>query len=77
MPNNKHVFLNNEMTNNPRFKRQRGWKKKEEDEPEVHPQPRFIKDFQKERFRADSVSFYSQRKLRKETRRIEFPGTLI
>lgn len=74
MPNNKHVFLNNEKTNNPRFNRQRGWKKKEEDEPEILPQPKFIKDFQKERFRVDSISFYSQRKLRNEIRRIKFPG---
>lgn len=73
MPDNKHVFLINEKADNPKFKRQRGWKNKEDDEPAVPPQPKFIKDFQKERFRADNISFYAQQKLRRETRQIKFP----
>ncbi len=73
MPSNKHVFLINEKSNNPHFKRQRGWTPKKDDEPETPPEPKFIKDFQKERLRADNISFYSQRKLRNETRQIEFP----
>jgi hypothetical protein len=73
MPNNKHVFLINEKSDNPKFKRKRGWKDNKENEPEVVPQPKFIKDFQKENFRNDNISFYSQRKLRKESRSIKFP----
>jgi Subtilase family len=73
MADNKHVFLLNEKADNPKFKRQRGWKNKEEEEPAIPPQPKFIKDFQKERFRADNISFYAQQKLRRETRQITFP----
>ena len=73
MPNNKHVFLINEKADNPKFKRKRGWKDDDDKEPEVPPQPKFIKDFQKENFRNDNVNFYSQRKLRKENRSVEFP----
>jgi len=72
MPENKHVFLINEKADNPKFKRQRGWKNKDEDEPIIAPQPKFIKDFQKEKFRSDNISFYAQKKLRKETRKIKF-----
>jgi hypothetical protein len=73
MPNNKHVFLINEKADNPKFNRQRGRKQDDNKESEVLPQPKFIKDFQKESFRNDNVNFYSQRKLRKENRSIVFP----
>lgn len=73
MPNNNHVYLINPKSKNDKFKRKRGWKKKEDDEPEETPQPKFIKDFQKERFRVDNISLYSQKKLRNEKREIKFP----
>ena len=76
MPNNNHVFLINPRSENPKFKRQRGWKAKDEDEPEVPQQPKFIKDFQKEGFRANNISFYSQRKHRNEIRAIKFPKNI-
>lgn len=73
MPDNKHVFLINDKADNPKFKRKRGRKDNEDDEPIIPPQPKFIKDFQKERFRTDNITFYAQHKLRKETRQITFP----
>ncbi len=76
MPNNKHVFLLNEKSDNPKFKRKRGWKDSKEDEVEVPLQPKFIKDFQKENFRNDNISFYAQRKQRNENRLIQFPKNI-
>lgn len=76
MKNNKHVFLINEKAENPNFKRKRGWKNKDIEEPIDTPQPKFIKDFQKERFRADIINFYAQKKLRTESRQIQFPKNI-
>jgi hypothetical protein len=76
MPNNKHVFLINEKTGNPKFNRQRGRKQDDKQEVEIPPQPKFIKDFQKENFRNDNVNFYSQRKLRNENRTVKFPKSI-
>lgn len=76
MPNNKHVFLINERSDNPNFNRKRGRKPDDKQEEEIPPQPKFIKDFQKENFRNDNVNFYSQRKLRNESRTIRFPKSI-
>lgn len=76
MAENKHVFLINEKANNPKFNRQRGRKPNENQQPEESPQPKVIKDFQKERLRNDHATFYTQRKNRNETRTIQFPKVI-
>src|SRR4051812_23439472 len=76
MAGNKHVFLINEKANNPKFNRQRGRKPNDNEQPEEPPQPKFIKDFQKERLRNDHANFYTQRKSRNESRAIQFPKVI-
>lgn len=76
MAENKHVFLLNEKANNPKFNRQRGRKPNDNQEPEEPPQPKVIKDFQKERLRNDHATFYSQRKSRNENRSVQFPKVI-
>lgn len=57
---NRHVFLNNDKSDNPKFNRQRnvgGSKKAGEDssdEPEING-PKIIPDFQKDRLRTSNV----------------------
>lgn len=70
---NNHVYLINEKSTNPKFKRKRGYKPKEEEQSEQDLEPKYINGFQKERLRVDSLSFYSQRKQRNKERNIEFP----
>jgi hypothetical protein len=76
MAENKHVFLINEKANSPKFNRQRGRKPNENQQPEESPQPKVIKDFQKERLRNDHATFYARRKNRNEIRTIQFPKVI-
>ena len=76
MPNNKHVFLINEKGGNPKFSRKRGRKIDANNNDELPPEPKFIKDFQKDNLRSDSLNFYSGRKIRNEKRSIKFDKTI-
>ncbi|HRP91213.1 MAG TPA: hypothetical protein PKX92_14390 [Edaphocola sp.] len=73
---NNHVYLINEKSTNPKFKRKRGYTNKGEEQLEPSLEPKFIKEFQKERLRVDMVSFYSQRKQRNEKRYFKFPQNI-
>lgn len=73
---NNHVYLINEKSTNPKFKRKRGYTIKEDEQLEPSLEPKSIKEFQKERLRVDMVSFYSQRKQRNEKRNFEFPQNI-
>jgi hypothetical protein len=75
---NRHVFLNNDKSNNPKFNRQRnvggGKKNQSDNEDEIETnEPKIIQDFQKDRLRTNNVSFYAKRKTRNSNRTIEFP----
>jgi hypothetical protein len=74
---NRHVFLNNEKSDRPKFKRQRnigGNKNTQQDKEVIEDNtPKVIHEFQKERLRQFNADLYSKRKLRQENRKIEFP----
>lgn len=74
---NRHVFLNNERSDRPKFNRQRnigGNKNTQQDKEVIEDNtPKVIHEFQKERLRQFNADFYSKRKLRQENRKIEFP----
>lgn len=74
---NRHVFLNNEKSDSPKFNRQRnvGGKKSAQNISEdiEENEPKVIYEFQKERLRKFHIDFYSKRKLRNENRIIELP----
>lgn len=74
---NRHIFLNNTKTDNPKFNRQRnvggGKKINQENDQEESNEPKIIKEFQKERFRNNNAIFYLKKKQRKENRTIQFP----
>ena len=75
---NRHVFLNNEKSDSPKFNRQRnvGGKKGAQNISEdiEENEPKIIYEFQKERLRKFHIDFYSRRKLRNENRKIELPN---
>lgn len=78
MPNNKHVFLNNNQSEKPKFNRQRnvsGSDQEPNEEEEIN-QPKTIREYQKENLRKDNVSFYSQRRARNSNRTINFPTVI-
>lgn len=74
---NRHVFLNNERFDSPKFNRQRnlgGIKNIQQSSYEIEEnEPKIIQEFQKERLRQYNADFYSKQKSRKESRTIEFP----
>ncbi|WP_426092755.1 S8 family peptidase [Flavobacterium sp. DSR3-2] len=76
---NRHVFLNNDKSDSPKFNRQRnvGGDKKvqnENIESVESNEPKIIQEFQKERLRSFNAVFFSKRKSRNENRTIEFPS---
>jgi hypothetical protein len=75
---NRHVFLNNEKSDSPKFNRQRnvGGKKGAQNISEdiEENEPKIIYEFQKKRLRKFHIDFYSRRKLRNENRKIELPN---
>ena len=74
---NRHVFLNNERSDSPKFNRQRnvgGNKNNQQDKDDIEENiPKVIQEFQKERLRQYNADFYSKRKLRYENRKMEMP----
>ncbi|HRG17975.1 MAG TPA: S8 family peptidase [Flavobacterium lutivivi] len=75
---NRHVFLNNERSDRPKFNRQRnigGNKNNQQEKEDIEDNvPKVIQEFQKERLRQFNADFYTKRKLRQEKRKIEFPN---
>lgn len=74
---NRHVFLNNERSDSPKFNRQRnvgGNNNTQQEKDQIDDSElKVIREFQKERLRQYNADFYSKRKLRQEKRIIEFP----
>ena len=74
---NRHVFLNNERSDSPKFNRQRnvgGNKNGQQDKDDIEENvPKVIQEFQKGRLRQFNADFYSKRKFRYENRKMEMP----
>lgn len=75
MQKNRHIFLINKKNSYPKFNRQRNIQNDNEEEDKT-PQPKIIKEFQKNRLRKDSDTLYIQRKERNEKRTILFPSII-
>lgn len=75
---NRHVYLNNDKSNHPKFNRQRNVSNgksnaKSEDNDEQN-EPKIIQEYQKENLRSLNADFFYKRKYRTERRSIELPA---
>ncbi len=72
---NRHVFLNNDKSDAPKFSRQRnvGSAQKDKFQDQESNEPKVIQQFQKERLQVSSTNFYDKKKSRQERRIITFP----
>ena len=76
---NRHIFLNNDKSDSPKFNRQRnvgGGKKVQAENVEniESNEPKIIQEFQKVKLQSLNTDFYNKRISRYESRKIEFPS---